>query len=291
MCYINPGTKTGEKDMPQDRDRIQKIFILFSIIGLLFTIVELFLQLSNSSFCHTVGCKIVARHTRFGDWPIILMGIISFMIITLLSFRKDRLSNNIINLILISAIAAEGFFVGYQIFRVEALCLFCLTVFGIFLFLSILRIVMGHIEVISGMVSFILILSLFYLVLPVTKTSCLPQNEQLVLFYKEGCIHCEHILDECQRCAIDVYPLPASRYRDLFKALGIEEVPVLFINRKNDKRILIGEKTIKDYLRQLQKGEIPTWNMGSMTDFFKSLPPEEDACKADKPCEKTIIVK
>ncbi|MDO9529258.1 MAG: vitamin K epoxide reductase family protein, partial [Syntrophales bacterium] len=176
--------------MQKVRTTAKRLFPIVSFTGLAIVIIELFMQLFGTSVCPTEGCRVVAQHARYGDIAMLIPGIMVFAALALLSgfnlvLREKRL-DWFINIILTAAIAAEGFLVGYQAFRLHTSCTFCLTVFAIFVLLGILRILEGHKEVVSGFAIFIVILGLFSLVLPAVNNNCdCIKNSRLTLFYND----------------------------------------------------------------------------------------------------------
>ena len=259
-------------------------FTLISILGTLFVLIELIMHLSHTSICHTEGCKLVSQYARFGDAFVLLTGFVVLGILALLSginlsLKKDKL-DTLIDLILILSLTCEGFLVGMQAFRIHKPCAFCLTVFSIFVILSILRILTGHKRVSTGFACFFCIFSLFYLILPASNSVCLPQDK-LILFYGQGCSHCKKVLEECRQCNMRVCALPASvtKYQAFLNSLGIDEVPVLLVNNKREKKILVGETEIERYLTSLAVNKSIFSNS---SNFLSSSPAK--ACKIGKGC-------
>ncbi len=237
--------------MPQRKKVLGNIFLTTAILGMLFLIIEIILQSFGKSTCETEGCKLVAQYTRFDDISIILIGLVTFTALALLSFmslyRNGTRFDGYINLILVVSLSAEGFFAGYQAFRLHNICAFCLTTFGLFLVLGILRIMYGEKDVIAGFLSFAGVFALFYLVLPAGATVHLPE-EELLLFYGRDCKYCAEVMKEIEENKLKVVTLPVGEYSGLLKNMGIEHVPTLYVNRKNQKIFLIGKEAIDQYL-------------------------------------------
>ena len=261
------------------------LFPTVSIGGLILVSVELIMQLYSSSICGTEGCRIVASHARYGDITMLLPGIAVFFILAFLSginrFLREKRFDSIIDVVLIVSIVAEGFLVGYQAFRIHIPCMFCLSVFAVLIILGIMRIVEGHKNVILGFAGFVMIFSLFYLVLPaVNDCDCIRDN-RLVLFYSENCPHCETVKKLCRNCDLQVNELPAEEHGEFLRNMDIDEVPVLLVNDKTEKRILIGEVRIKEYLLNVNYNkEKSAW----MSEIFSSSA-HAGTCKAGKPCK------
>ena len=153
---------------------VDKLFLLVSIVGTLFVLTEMVLRYFKKNICSNVGCKLVARYARFGDISILLIGLLTFSLLiacTIMSsyFNKTAFGEYS-NLILIVSLACEGYFAGFQAFRVHKPCMFCLTVFGFIVTLSLLRLLQGEREIITGFAAMAGVFSLCYLILPVEST-------------------------------------------------------------------------------------------------------------------------
>jgi uncharacterized membrane protein len=143
-------------------------------VGTLFVLTEMVLRYFRKSICSTVGCKLVASHARFGDIPIMLIGLLTFSLLigfTVMSscFNKTAFGEYV-NLILIVSLACEGYFTGFQAFRIHRPCIFCLAVFGFIITLGLLRLLQGEREIITGFGAMAGVFSLCYLILPVEGT-------------------------------------------------------------------------------------------------------------------------
>jgi len=262
----------------------KRLFPLVSFAGLILVSVELIMQLNSSSICGTEGCRVVADHARYGDMAMLLPGIAVFSVLTFLSgidlFLHEKRFDFIINVVLMVSIIAEGFLVGYQAFRVYTPCMFCLSVFAVFIVLGIIRILGGHKDVIPGFAGFVIIFSLFYLVLPTSNNCDCIGNNSLVLFYSKNCPHCETIKELCKDCDQQVSEFPAEEHSGFLKNMNIDEVPVLLVNGKTEKRILIGEVAISKYLLDAKYNkERGTW----VSELFSSSA-HAGACKVGEPC-------
>ncbi|MFA6055983.1 MAG: hypothetical protein WC769_11475 [Thermodesulfovibrionales bacterium] len=245
--------------MPQRKKVLGNIFLTTAILGMLFLIIEIILQSFGKSTCETQGCKLVGQYTRFDDISIILIGLVTFTALALLSFmslyRNGTQFEGYINLILVVSLSAEGFFAGYQAFRLHNICAFCLTTFGLFVLLGILRLLYGEKDVIAGFLSFAGVFALFYLILPAGAVVHLPE-EKLLLFYGRDCKYCAEVMKEIEENKMKVLALPVGEYSGFLKNMGIEHVPTLYVNRKNQKMFLIGKETIEQYLFCKQKSKL-----------------------------------
>jgi hypothetical protein len=254
-----------------------KYFFIVSLLGSLYLLVEAGLHLFGRSVCVSDGCGLVARIARFGDLSTILIGFMALGFLALSSGlnlrRQSGLLDSVINLALIAALAAEGFFVGYQIFWLPDVCLFCLSVFGLILTLGLLRWVAGWKEVAAGFASFALVLCFVGLVLAPQGTA-LPSDKKMILFYSEDCRHCSEIKEEISKSKFDVTPVLVREYTPTLKNLGIDSVPTLFVNGKYEKLILTGKEAIRHYLGACQPSEKPIPS-NSGAPVSKKRPPVE----------------
>jgi hypothetical protein len=242
------------------RNRIvfDRIFLGVSIAATVFVIVEFVMQSLGASICVTEGCAIVARHTRFGDRSILLIGLATFAALTVLSgirrLAADARSGRLINLILIVSLACEGFFTGYQAFHVATACLFCLIIFGFMVLLSAVRLLAGETDLIAGFAAFSAVFSLLYLVLPAGGGADFPKDERLVLFYSPDCRHCAEVKGAIESQGISARLQLVAPYASFLKGLGIEHVPTLYVNMPSQKAFLTGKDTILNYLLCERKG-------------------------------------
>jgi hypothetical protein len=116
----------------------------------------------------------VASYARFGDISILLIGFLIFSLLIALTIMNSCFNKaafgEYINLILVVSLACEGYFAGFQAFRVHKPCIFCLTVFGFIVTLGLLRLLQGEREIMTGFAAMAGVFSLCYLILPVEST-------------------------------------------------------------------------------------------------------------------------
>jgi hypothetical protein len=235
-------------------------FFIVSVLGALYLLVEAGLQMFGRSVCVSEGCGLVSQLTRFGDLSMVLIGFIALAFLALLSGlnlrRKSELIDKAINLALIAALAAEGFFIGYQIFWLPEVCLLCLSVFGVFFILGILRLLLGYQEAVVGFIAFAGVLCFVGLILPPRGTA-LPSDKKMVLFYAEECKHCLEIKEEIVKNKLDIHPVLVREYTATLRNLGVNGVPTLLVNGRSEKLILMGKTAIHHYLAACQSSEKP----------------------------------
>lgn len=242
-----------------DRQRGKgNVFLIGSALATLLVLVELVLHFYGKSICELQGCKVVAHQLRFGDYSLLIMGLLFFATLTILSVgsgsRRQGWAEGLINPLLIIALASEGYFVGYQVFAVHTLCVFCLVIFGCIVTLGVLRLLAGERALWVGFGCWLAVFSMFYLVLPATTTVTLPTQEPLILFYSKECKHCAEIRKELAEKKITVVHLEIGGYAGYLKSMGIENVPTLLVNERYHKEFLTGTEEIRRYLARREQG-------------------------------------
>ena len=193
-----------------------------------------------------------AQYARFGDRSIFSIGFLAFLSLAFLAFLERSLRRpalaRLINLVLVIAFAGEGFFMGYLAFRLHTICLICVSIFGFFVTLGVIRLVAGERDLLAGFGALAAVFVLQYLMLPVGIPVDLPLGERLILFYSKDCRHCAELMAELDRKKITVAHLPASDYARFLKDMGIESVPTLMVNDPLEKVFLTGKDAIDRYL-------------------------------------------
>ena len=232
--------------------RAGKIFLGVSIAGALYVLTELVLQAFGTSICHTSGCKTVAQYARFGDASILIFGLALFSSLAALDFaslyRGRRGLDKYVDTILIAALAGEGYFTGYQAFRIHEPCFFCLTVCGLLVILGVVRLISGRREIVAGFAAMATVFGLLYIILPAGGSVHIPDDEQFVLFYSKECKYCAQVIEDIEKNAIPVKHVLVSEYSSYLKSMGIEHVPTLYVNNGYEKTFLTGKDAIESYL-------------------------------------------
>ncbi|MBT8490443.1 MAG: hypothetical protein KJN62_05290 [Deltaproteobacteria bacterium] len=248
--------------MNSGKRNLRFTFVLVCVIGLILVVAELAFQLFNASICTTEGCQVAIRQTRYGSISILMPGIAIFLILALLT--KNNMSQHkeyfdkAVSMLLIAALSAEGFLVGYQAFRLQAVCAFCIVVFGIFIILALLWFLEGRREMVSGFACFFTVLTLMYLIMPVSPAHLDSKNignSMLTLFYDSSCNSCENINELCKECDIQVNKIVAGSNIEFLNFMDIKQLPVLIVNGTEEKKIIIGESRIIEYLMNSMEDE------------------------------------
>ncbi len=244
--------------------RYKKIFLTVSSLSAFFVLTEMIMQSFGKSICFSEGCRMTAQYARFGDFSILFAGLFLFMSLAVLAgFGSARRSvDRLINLILVVALAGEGYFMGYLAFRIHSVCIFCVIVFGLLLTLGALRLLDGEKEIITGFVAWAVVFSLQYLILPAGTNVNLPANDRLILFYSKDCKHCAEIMKELDDDNITVTHLPVSEYAGFLKNMGIDHIPTLMVNDQYQKMFLTGKDAISRYLLACTEAKKPAVKTG-----------------------------
>lgn len=285
-------------------------FFLVSLLGALYLAVEAVLQVRGTSICSGEGCRVVAQYSRFGDLPIVLAGLAVMALLAVLAGlglrSESRMREQAIDLLLVSSLAAEGFFAGFQVFWINRLCVFCISVFSLFVVLGLLRAAAGRRETLAGFGALAAVLVLFLLLLP-PGGSALPLDQKHVLFFSPDCKHCAEIKSELAAGRIEYLPVNVKEHAALLRNLGIQDVPTLLVNGPYEKVFLTGVNAIRGYLASCAGGApasaakerrraAPTAHRpaeGPKLDIFPPTlpgnifnpPPDEGLCKENVKCE------
>lgn len=300
--------------MQKNRQTYNTAFLIVSSLASLLVLTELILKFFDKSICSYEGCKMTAQYARFGDISIFSIGLAMFLSLAVLTFLNRSLQKpsveRLINLVLIVALAAEGFFMGYLAFRIHTICLICVSIFGFLVLLGVIRLIAGETDLLAGFGALAAVFFMQYLVLPAGIPVNLPENERLILFYSKDCKHCAELLTELEEKKIPVAHLLVTEYAGFLKDMGIDSVPTLMVNDKYQKVFLTGKEAIDRYLmactvpnkpadkpRKKPKAkaaiETPDQSPGNAIDIFNqpglftapSPSADDGMCKEDEICK------
>jgi len=221
----------------------RRLFLFLSLAGICLVTLEAVLTLRHTSLCSTEGCRIAFAHTRFGEMPLFILADAAFALLGFLALRG--FGHGLIDAVLTACLSAEGLLMGYEFLEARKLCAFCVAVFLIFLGLVFVRMLSGERQAGIGLICFFSVMLISYLVKPAAVPSL---KGNLVLIYSPTCSHCLSVEEACKRYGIKVREVPVNSCEDILEALCINRVPVLFVNKPGEKRFLIGEGKIKEYL-------------------------------------------
>ncbi len=271
---------------------MKRVCLFLSIAGVLLTLIEIFLQTKGTSLCHTSGCKLAVSFAR-SEMAVLGAGLAFFVLLSLLFFLEKRLFfiQLLLNITLITGLAIEGYLVGFQHFVMHEFCAFCLIVCGlIFLIAFIYAFTYRQAYPILGIGVFLGVFITTYLVSPPVFSQNLQQlatkhyvrgtpKARWFLFKEENCPHCKKVLQYIlhkYQGNFDLYVCEAQRCALFLKKLGINEVPVLLIDKGTKKEILIGDSCIIANLKEKEGREL----------FAPIFPQEEGGvCGLEEPCQ------
>jgi hypothetical protein len=288
--------------MTERKPTYGKIFLWVSIASALLVLTEIIMKSFGKSICFSEGCRMTAQYARFGDIFILLSGLLLFSLLAVLALVNryhQAPVERLIHLILIVALACEGFFMGYLAFRIHTVCIFCVIVCGLLMTLAVLRLLAGEKEVIAGFAALLAVFSLQYLILPAGVTVNLPVNDRLILFYSKDCKHCEEVIKEIEEKKIAVTLLSANEVSGFLRNMGIAYVPTLLVNDPYQKVFLTGRKAIHRYLLACLAAKKPENNppageatltpdiddQSGLLNPPDGLAPDEGMCKQGENCK------
>ncbi|MGB9892759.1 hypothetical protein [Thermodesulfovibrio yellowstonii] len=245
--------------------------LVFYLAGFLVVLAETIFHIYGKSLCTTEGCRIVESFVKGGDLGLLIAGLLSFGVLIFISFYKfpqkiKTLIEYIHSGILIAALSVEGYLLGFQLFIVKELCIFCLTVFGILFISSVIRLFEKRLEMAYAFAGFICIFLITYFVNP--GINPIPSSSGYVLVYSKGCPHCEEVIQFCKTHYPSVQTIEAKEVVGTLRALKIDHVPVLFCDEGTTKRLIVGQNSIKEYLlskapeTSTQEGVCPIFEIG-----------------------------
>ena len=88
---------------------------------------------------------------------------------------------------------------------------------------------------------------------------------------------------------VKVVNLPVDEYSGFLKNMGIEHVPTLYVNRKNQKMFLVGKETIEQYLFCKQKVGLEKENRPKVITNTKQKPNARTDIGSNESNEMSIL--
>jgi hypothetical protein len=273
----------------------KKIPFLLSCTGFVYTLTDLILWLNHASVCSTEGCKLIGTFTRFGESIFLLAGVLLFALLSFLFYSLlktkicvDYFLKQVIDLIFFMSMAVEGYLVSFQLFTAHITCLYCLSVFGLFILTAFSYLIFyRRIEVVFTFFIFVSVFIVGYFVsFPTTglnKVACThiinkgnPQ-ERCYLFSGKDCKHCERVVEFCKKeytGDLSLYLCSAEKCLPTLKSLGVSEVPAMLVEDVTGKKkeILMGSNFVLRFFQSRQL--LKPWEM---LDF-------NGICKIGEPC-------
>ena len=279
---------------------------------------------SGQAICLNEGCRVIEGLTRVPPLYINLAGLGFFLAAAALAWRapESRFVPQLLGLLLLAAIAAEGVLFSFQYFVAKAFCSWCLAVLALVVLLNLLagaRQALGAAAVFTSALVVFSVLSFGVIQPPAGGRAldggtygvrrCAAPAKQVYLVFSSSCPHCAEVLrtlESCNSCnfhfnPIDQIPgldLPgverAASYdpgvnRGLLALLGIEEVPVLLVPGPEGMSIIRGEKRILSYIRAECFRASPVLNIdpsrlleGGSLELFRDE--KDDGCNVTVDC-------
>lgn len=217
--------------------------IAIYLVGFTLSLIELFLSFFHKSLCNAYACKLVASYVKYGEFVLILLGVVVFLILILLELSKLKFKDYLIDAILIAALSTEGLLLSFQIFSLHVVCYFCFSIFLIFLSSVMWRLLAKHYSMFFAIFGFLSVFSMGFFIMP----NLSPLKQGYDLFYSKTCPHCERTIVFIKNSHVDVNLYDAQDYKNFLNNIGIDEVPVLFVNLKDQKKFIVGEENIKNF--------------------------------------------
>jgi hypothetical protein len=224
--------------------KLARVYTFLVILGGLSTLAELILSLMNSSLCSSVGCRIVESYLRFDERYMYALGFLFFC--ALYISERTEVLRKFSGLLLMCALAAEGYLVGFQLFIAQTVCPYCIALASIIAGIALLKLISGARE--PMLAGFCLFLLTGALVGSINTTSTPIPSGKYVLIYSKDCLHCEEVIRFSREKAIPLTLCEAGEVTGALRSIGIDSVPVLVCNDVDGKKIYSGANNIKAVL-------------------------------------------
>lgn len=219
--------------------------IVVYLLGFALSFIELVLSFFNKSLCDAYSCKLVANYVRYGEFTLILIGVFVFLFLIILEISKFKHKDYLIDAILTAALSAEGLLLAFQIFSLKIICYFCFSIFLIFFVSVFLRILEKRYFMFLALFSFLSVFGIGFFIMP--NLSSLQKGYDL--FYSKTCPHCEKTINFLKNAHISVNLYDASKYKSFLNNLGINQIPILFVNSDERKEFIIGQENIENFFK------------------------------------------
>jgi uncharacterized membrane protein len=309
------------------------ILATVTILAQIFTILT-----TGRSFCPSDGCAVVHELTRVSQMYINLAGLVYFQILFWLTVnskeghtrrsylfdpynRPQTVSSSLLHFLLLMGMVAEGILVGFQLFVVKTICLYCLIIFG---FIALMNTVLGIKQLSKAFIILGAQLAVFASLnfdtsslkldeLSLNKgtyavKSCEKPRHRMYLIFSENCPHCQAVLKELANCSLCEFHFnPVTRltkaqelFKDLpaindynpevnkamLKMLGIYTIPILLSETSSGLELVKGQENIVNYVRDHCLLPETPQGIDSLLSY-PLLPTEnqEGACQVEKECQ------
>ncbi|WP_035587014.1 vitamin K epoxide reductase family protein [Hippea jasoniae] len=274
------------------KEIIKKPEIIIAFIGFCLTTLQFVLMLNSRNICTAEGCRIIEQSLKIDEIYVVMAGGVLFGILTLLYsnlsvltfYKKDiSLLSNIADYLTAAALSIEGVLVGYQLFVAQKICLFCISVFTLIFTLALIRLIKKNFILTIGFISFFGILTTMSILTYQTKPN--PLKEGLIIIHKQGCPHCEEVINKLKQTIKNkqlkvIFKTPQQE-KALLDIFNIDVVPVMVVNTKSKKTIIIGEDAILNYLSDKATNN----NLNYIINDKKGFDFDEGVCKISGKCD------
>lgn len=299
-----------------------------ALLASLLVVIQLaILLLGKEGLCLSQGCQVVDQLTRVSPLVFNIAGLLFFQAVFWGTYRvksEEASRLQLVRLLLLAGLAAEGVLVGFQQIIAGAFCTYCLIVLG---FIILLNLLIGFKQVLAGAFVFGVVLVVFSSL----EFKHSPKNSKALdegvfamkthpssatrvyLFYSSTCAHCQRVLAVmAQKTApsmhfnpidsvtsITVPGVTLNREYDpkvnktLLNSLDIDEIPVLLERKANGYAIIKGETAILAYLDGLETqnqqsavSSVDRSRTAPASDaFIPGIAHEEEGCSVNTDCD------
>ena len=225
------------------KNKIEKsilVAFILSILGVVYTTLELILLYHHSSICTSQGCKFVGSFSVFGEKTVVLIGIAYFALLSLYLWFEYRYI-----LLVTLGLTVEGYLLAFQLFIVHTICYFCLGVFFLIFAISLVLLFSKKMPFFKYSYLFTIFFMVYMIRIPYVDLS----QGNNYLFYSPTCPHCHQTIAYLKQHKIDIKLMNANNYKAFLNIFGINQVPCLIAkNKAGNINIIVGEYRIEKYL-------------------------------------------
>lgn len=306
--------------------RMQRVKWAALLASLMVAAQIIILLLGQEGLCLSQGCQVVDQLTKVPPLWFNFTGLFFFQAVFWCLFRiNDEGANRVqlVRLLLLAGLAAEGVLVGFQQIIAGTFCTYCLIVLG---FITLLNVLAGIKQLLTSFFVFGVVL-LAFSSLEYNSSHKNPNairdgvfasriiaspTATVYLFFSSTCSHCQRVLETMRNNAVismhfnpidtisslavpEVILNPrysAGANKALLTTLGIEEIPVLLVRTTNGFSIVKGESACIAFLDSLathgRKSEnLPNIHSSATSINNPLLPPAEnqEGCSVDTSCD------
>lgn len=211
------------------------------------------LSIFDIQICPSNGCNIVGNFLNIDQIVLNILGVIFFTSLIIFS-NKPKL----INFILFYAFLFETFLIGYQVFILQTICLYCLGIYSSLIILMILRSKLDDV-----FACIITIVIAFNIVKFVPLNDTVTPKESVLFYGSTSCEHCNQAKKLLKEKNINYQFKNIDDVENIYllKQLHIKTIPTLVVSSKNNKQVLIGFDEIKKYYEKSKQNLQMNFNL------------------------------